>query len=383
MFKIKSLELKNFKAYQNKKFNFSNLTVFCGNNSVGKSTAIQALGMILQSKLSKSLQINGDLVHIDDIHNFQNRTQESLSIAIDTDKFSATWGYEDGEQREGLLGKNALLFIDTNENLSDLIDYLSIEKELKFQYLQAERFGPRDNLSLSQHSYYDDWLGTKGEFTIEVLERLINKNIVQLSNRVESGNDVRKHASITSHDIARNIEAWMAEISPEHKINPKKEVKANAAFNSIIPEHGYETKPINIGFGYSYALGIVSALLLAKADNIIIIENPEAHLHPRGQSYLGRLITLTAMSGVQVVIETHSDHLLNGMRVIARTEESYKPSIFTLYYVSKGESQSDAEKIELGNDGKLSSWPEGFFDQQVQDMFTIMTGQTELPNKGN
>ncbi|WP_180834594.1 AAA family ATPase, partial [Vibrio parahaemolyticus] len=65
-------------------------------------------------------------------------------------------------------------------------------------------------------------------------------------------------------------------------------------------------------------LPIVLALLVTKPGGLVIIENPEAHLHPKGQSYLGRLIQRTAEAGVQVIIETHSDHLLNGIRVAAR-----------------------------------------------------------------
>lgn len=80
---------------------------------------------------------------------------------------------------------------------------------------------------------------------------------------------------------------------------------------------GESYRAVNVGFGLSYVLPIVLALLVTKPGGLVIIENPEAHLHPRG-SYLGRLIALAAEAGVQVVVETHSDHIINGIRLMPR-----------------------------------------------------------------
>jgi predicted ATPase len=131
-----------------------------------------------------------------------------------------------------------------------------------------------------------------------------------------------------------------------------------------------------MGFGLSYSLGIVCALLLTKPGGLVVIENPEAHLHPRGQSYIGRLIARAALAGVQVIIETHSDHLLNGIRVGARLDDDYVGEGFKVYYVSGvQDSESTVEEISIGENGQLSSWPEGFFDQQAYDLKTLMKGE--------
>ena len=77
-------------------------------------------------------------------------------------------------------------------------------------------------------------------------------------------------------------------------------------------------KPQNVGFGISYILPILVTLLTARSGNILIIENPEAHLHPRGQAEIGKLIAEVVSQGVQVFVETHSDHLINGIRVAVK-----------------------------------------------------------------
>lgn len=73
----------------------------------------------------------------------------------------------------------------------------------------------------------------------------------------------------------------------------------------------------NVGFGYSYILSIIVSALIAKEGNILIIENPEAHLHPKAQLNLSYLLAKLTGNGVQVFIETHSEHIVNGFRIAA------------------------------------------------------------------
>lgn len=376
---INSLELKNFKSYKSQKLAFSTLTIFCGANSVGKSTAIQSIGMFLQSDFSRtaSIKINGELVHIgnlDDIHSHHGRDEDELIIKIDGDNFSGCWGYNSAEQRISLADKNELLFIGQDDDYADLLDFFQTRGSFEYQYLEAERFGPRDNLPLAQHNHHENWLGTKGEFVIEVLESLVLKRRIELSLKSREEGDPRRHSKVANDYVFQNVEAWMAEISPGHRINPQKEARANAAFNSILPMHGEETKPVNIGFGYSYSLGIVTALMLASPGDVIVIENPEAHLHPRGQSYLGRLIALTAQAGIQVIIETHSDHIINGVRIMPRLGR-VDPSIIKIFQVQSSDTGASIEEITVNEFGQFSTWPENFFDQQVIDMDILLSGQ--------
>ena len=120
---------------------------------------------------------------------------------------------------------------------------------------------------------------------------------------------------------------------------------------------------------------MVTALLTAKEDDLILIENPEAHLHPAGQSKLGELIALVAESGVQLFIETHSDHLMNGIRVaVAKKQlDNHNVSLFNF----TGNTNDHSAKIEqpyIDERGRLSHWPDGFFDEwenQLDELLNI------------
>jgi len=381
MLPIKSIKLKNFKSYKKQSFDLSGLNVFCGNNSVGKSTVMQALGMILQSDFGSKhdLKLNGELINIgriEDIINDFIPEDDKLKITLSANVSEVSWGVS---QEDSANIRNELPCVSGLNEIKKIKDIIDV---INFQYIEAERIGPRDNISLSQHNFHSDWLGKKGEYVIEVLDTIMNRqDRLILKDGVSNKNDPRIHHKFINVRVANNIQAWMDEISPNYKIQPKLDVNANIAYNTIQAESGKQTKPKNIGFGYSYALSIVTALLLAKPGELVVLENPEAHLHPRGQSYMGRLIAYTAQAGVQILIETHSDHLLNGIRVVARTSPDFSSELISLFYISHENNESTAEKIAVGKDGKLSRWPAGFFDQQSIDMYTIMTGSFNTPDE--
>ena len=94
----------------------------------------------------------------------------------------------------------------------------------------------------------------------------------------------------------------------------------------------------NVGFGLSYVFPVIVAALAARAGDLLIIENPEAHIHPKGQMRLGQLLSLAAASGVQVVIETHSDHVLNGIR-LAVHERKISHEIVRLHFFERAGDQ--------------------------------------------
>ncbi|MDO6428627.1 DUF3696 domain-containing protein [Thalassotalea sp. 1_MG-2023] len=382
---INSINLHNFKCYQSRKFALTPLTVFCGSNSVGKSTAIQALSIPLQSRFSQEVNLNGSLTEvgfIKDVHNKHSK-DEKLLIELVIDGKSKSWGYEDREVQQEDTNDRLRLLSESDSNTSDAFDNVI----MNFQYLQAERYGPKSNFDITDSNrFHKNWLGAKGEFTAEFLSQTLSSKrllVGSVTNPEDCASDPRIHPSDSRGTLNRQIDAWMSEISPGISVTSKLYEEASTAVNTY-GQNGYNSlKPQNVGFGISYALSIVSALLFTKRGGLVIIENPEAHLHPKGQSYLGRLIALTAKAGIQVIIETHSDHLLNGIRVITKTDKEFDPSIFTLYFVSQGEMESNVQSISISKDGKLSAWPEGFFDQQAQDLFTIMTGKDELPTKGS
>lgn len=385
---LKSVKLENFKCYRKQEVVFAPLTIFCGNNSVGKSTVIQAFAIPFQSKFQDFAQINGSLVTLGTFQDICSRSaveidkDDHLNVKLDfciaQRNIVVSYGYENFDQQV-MLGNKLALVVDSSDRQSILNYYFSLNG---FQFLEAERFGPRNNFALREDADIVDWIGSKGEYAVELIYRLLNQLNKDRRDLAGGIDDPRLHTNLKNVSIVKNIEFWMSEISPGFQISPSLIEEAGISHSTYSTwDSATQTKPINMGFGLSYALGIVTALLVTKPGGLVVIENPEAHLHPRGQSYLGRLIALSALAGGQVIIETHSDHLLNGIRVIARLNPNYQNDFKVLFASSKVDS-SELTEITIGNKGELSNWPEGFFDQQAFDIKTLMKGEEIRSKKG-
>jgi predicted ATPase len=103
--------------------------------------------------------------------------------------------------------------------------------------------------------------------------------------------------------------------------------------------------------------------------------NPEAHVHPRGQVEIGRLIARAAENGIQIFVETHSDHIFNGIRLEFQRKSSLH-SKCKMYYAVRSEAkdrfESKFEEIILAEDGKIKSAPVGFFDEWESAMMELL-----------
>ncbi|TOF00700.1 hypothetical protein CGJ31_23900, partial [Vibrio parahaemolyticus] len=218
---------------------------------------------------------------------------------------AVSWGYREEEfssEKRKEVEEAPLPLLDfSDETVRHKLRDLYKEE---FIYLHAERWGPRSNYPYSTQRRSPTWLGANGEYAPQVLELLV-KNIQTMPQE-----DARIHPNLANSSAAgvvQNLFEWMGEVSPGVFIKAQALKNADITTNQYTFE-GESYRAVNVGFGLSYVLPIVLALLVTKPDGLVIIENPEAHLHPRGQSYLGRLIALAAQAGVQVIVETHSDH---------------------------------------------------------------------------
>jgi len=137
----------------------------------------------------------------------------------------------------------------------------------------------------------------------------------------------------------------------------------------------------NVGFGITYTLPVLVALLSAEPGTILLLENPEAHLHPQGQVRIGELIARAAHGGVQVLLETHSDHVLNGIRLAVHSGK-IPPDKVKLHYFRREERNGQAyvEVLlpQIDRDGRIDQWPDGFFDQWDKSLEGLL--QPRRPN---
>lgn len=213
-------------------------------------------------------------------------------------------------------------------------------------------------------------LGKHGEYTVHYIAVYGSKdlNIPEL-----------KHENAVSGTLLSNIEVWMSEITPGLKIKAATQPQFNSATLSYAFVQGRETtvdfKPQNVGFGLSYVLPVVTSILSASKGDLMIIENPESHLHPAGQSIMGKLCAIAAKNGVQLMIESHSDHFLNGLRVAVKNKIVTPDDVKTFFLQRDLASKRHASDViypQIDIEGRIDRWPDGFFDEYDRQLDLLL-----------
>jgi hypothetical protein len=170
-------------------------------------------------------------------------------------------------------------------------------------YITAERVGPRE-IYVLEDQQAATVVGPRGEHTLSVLHMVRAEPIRQ---------------ALVIGDVPptglKQIEARMSQFFPGCRLDIQLIPQANAVTLGIRTSDDTDFhRPVNVGFGLTQVLPLVVAGITAKENDILLIENPEVHLHPAGQAHVGAFLAEVAASGVQVIVETHSDHVLNGIR---------------------------------------------------------------------
>ncbi len=161
----------------------------------------------------------------------------------------------------------------------------------------------------------------------------------------------------------------MGEILPDLKVSASKIEHDLICLRYFVerPDLGNEeVTPLNIGAGVGQALPVVTALLAAPADSLLIIENPEHNLHPKGQAAVGRLISRASRNPVQLIVKTHSDHVLNAIRTGIKEHPPLKDGTVLFFFsndVSEGTRYTSVTDIKIDDKGTLSEYPEGLLDE--------------------
>ena len=117
-------------------------------------------------------------------------------------------------------------------------------------------------------------------------------------------------------------------------------------------------------------LPIIISAALIHPGGTLIVENPEVHLHPRAQSSLVQILCALSQTGVQVIIETHSDHIINGIRVFAK-DNSFDERENIIHSVTDKGGKRQVKPIHIDKDGNLTAVDEGFFDQITKDLMRL------------
>jgi predicted ATPase len=370
---LQAIHLRNFKCFESKRISLGALTLLSGLNGTGKSTTLQALLLLRQSHQSGLLAqgrllLNGELVQLGTAHDTLNESADpdTISFSLEHTQDIFSWSYEYNASADVLRATQTPAdpkAIACNLFGSDV------------NYLCAERVGPRTAYTTSDFLVREQrQLGTHGEFAAHFLELHGDEQLRDDQERL-------CHRDAVSRNLLDQVTAWLGELCPGVRLDIKGHpgldlVRLGFSFE-VGSEYGVSNsyRPTNVGFGLTYTLPLLVAILAARRGSLLLLENPEAHLHPRAQTRIGELLALAADCGVQIVIETHSDHVLNGMRIAVHRGQ-LAPSKVCLHFFMRSarpdKISHDIESPTIDRRGRISQWPDGFFDEYEKSLDVLL-----------
>lgn len=370
---LTQVDLQHFKCFEVLKLPLGHLTLLSGSNASGKSSVLQALVLLHQTlrehEWSTRLMLNGASIRLGTVSDVVDKVhgRRSFEVGVHDAYSTCRWVFS-GERPEMSMAVDNVIIDGKSYDGPRVLQHLLpseggptaavLAKRLSsLTYITAERVGPREVYPL-QDKQVAKWVGPQGENAVCVLY---------------GGRDERVLDSLVlSHAVPtrlRQAEARMQALFPGYAMEISQVPQANAVTLGLrTADDTSFHRPVHVGFGLTQVLPIVVAALSAERHDILLIENPEVHLHPAGQALMGAFLADVAAAGVQVIVETHSDHVLNGVRRAVKASRLAATDTALHFFKQRSPDGSQVLSPIIDSSGNIDSWPEGFFDQFDKDM---------------
>ncbi len=351
---LSSVNIEAFKCFEQLRLPLGSLTLLTGFNGAGKSSALQPLMLISQTYKRtgrpRRLALNGSLVKLGtagDVTSSNSDRLMSFTLATETAEFRWQVVPRAGDRELQIASSGEM---EPDEHLLQALRGIT--------FLAAVRLGAEDSFPIPEDLESFD-VGFDGRYAPYWYDRLADETIEA----------ARMSPTEEATTFRKQLDSWMATLFPGARVS----VQSIAALSLMnlqfaLGEFGDWRRPSNIGYGLTYAFPILVALLGAEPGQVVIVDSPESHLHPSAQSMMGRILVHFANAGVQIIVETHSDHLLSGIRLAVREAVLSPHKVHIHFFSGVTDEGHGVISPTIGKDGEIYEWPLGFFDQGEKDL---------------
>ena len=397
---IHRLALKNFKCFKEVDISFSKITLLTGENSSGKSSLIYGILAPLQSINLNSnsfplyLSLNGDYVSMGGFqevsfnHNLKNYIDISLTFSEDKNayNFNTSWEFDTLTKSHRLnhldmsyyrgkaeVNQNQDLSYIVNiesKNIIDLhiqsIDALSSDENWQDNYFACAILDLYSDFNIHNNFNFISPFRLSPERTYyKSISNKIDKFGDGYIDQIIKWNDNFTGTAFAFTSILKNLNILYdikAQKLPGGRFDIKVKVKSRSKWESLA----------DVGFGTSQFLPIIVADLQLSDHSTLIISQPEAHLHPSVQANLGNyLVKQVKEKNKNYIVETHSEYLLNRMRLLIVKGEIQPEDVAVYYFENSIKDGSIAHRLEFTKNGQILNAPKGFFETYMIDTMDI------------
>lgn len=374
---IDKVHIHAFKSIKDMTVVCSNMNLFVGTNSSGKSTFLQAILLMAQNSIYK-MGLNGKLVSLGEFREVRNyyMNNEPIRVEIwgenkqipiwiefkeDKEKENYSITSSEDEEDDQIIREMVCGMMSFSENDDKM---LPLSYETGLHYLSCHRIGVSDIYAKNMIDSND--FGINGEYALAFL----------LKNEIKAIDDsiLVKNTRLTN-SLLEQVNYWLdyivgmtlalADLKKTNYLQVKyNNNPINASSDAMF------SRPVNVGSGISYLISIIISCLASEKGDILVIENPEIHLHPKAQSRLCEFLYFISKGERQLFIETHSDHIFNGIRVgLCNNTISSKDVSVNFFALENYETLCNP--IKFGEYGKIIGTNEMMDINDLFDQFEI------------
>jgi predicted ATPase len=382
---IHEIVLETFKCFERLSLPLAPLTLLTGVNAGGKSTVQQALLLLHQGIVERpathDLVLSGPSVTLGTLRDVVDKVhgRGRFLIGLRHDDVAVRWSFESptGAREDLSVPVANVTWTPTGGSTAQVDDrphllppgmlasrsaMALIRTLMTVQHVPAARIGPAEVFPLEDAARHQTF-GPRAERSIGTLYWYGMTPV----------HEAIRHPGEPRPTLLHQLEAWLGELFPQVSLEVQRVRGANLVSLGIrtSPDTDFH-RPQHVGFGITHVLPVFIACLTADAGQLVLIENPEAHLHPKAQAAIGRFLARVSASGVQIVLESHSDHVLNGVRRAVR-EGLVDASLVQIHFFQPRGDASGAQVVSprIDAEGKIDHWPAGFFDQIENDTMIL------------
>ena len=340
---LKTISVTCFKSINELTIELKNFNLLTGTNSSGKSSLMQSLLLISQN-LDNTYGLNGPLVSVGDYRDAKNYNMSSNSISVEVKGDVDSVGVIFRENQERTLTGN----IDSD--LAKKIRYANNT----LHYLSCNRIGSQD--IYRKNRTVNPGVGSNGEYTMDFL-----------SNNKDMPLDEEIVKDKSNYTLLAQVNYWLDYIVGAN-IKVEEILGTDVVKASYGIVEGKYSRPNNVGSGISYLISIIVMCLGSERGSILLIENPEIHLHPLSQSRLCEFLYFVSEANRQLIIETHSDHIFNALRVGIAKGTMESKNIAINFMLLGSDNCTRNHVITIRGHGRIDNPIPNLFDQFQLDL---------------
>lgn len=345
---LTSISIRDFKSLEDESLQLKPLTILTGTNSSGKSSVIQAIMLVIKYSNSINRYSMEEVTrYLNDFSSIRNKKNNAKLISINLGTELKNFGIEMTSDYVGAFSETDYIY----EPLA-----LGLTSSPEILYLNANRMGAQEQVAISERR-----VGSSGEFLFSTFEKIKTKPVSECLLKF-------KNSSTISYQLAE----WLSFITGTNSelVTDVSGDKVKVSYK--IKDLEGEVSPFNLGAGMSYISKVLIICLMAKKGDVILIENPEVQLHPKSQALLGVFLTHVASCGIQLIVETHCEHLINRIAYEVYDENFSTDDLMIHYKQNVDQKFVSLSVSETGDyidtEGNVTYFPSGFFDATLAQL---------------